>query len=84
MSRLEPQDWECPICHAAGDCIECASLHTREDYYRVQELHQHAIEDENGIAARVLENIAALPDLRDRKFWVSRMIDGALRQSRAA
>jgi len=54
---------------------------TREAYYAVQELHAHAIEHENGTAARVLEHIEMWPsDLRDRAFWVQKMISGALRQ----
>lgn len=84
MSRIEHCHWTCPICDARGDCIECASLGTAEAYYRVQELHQHAIDDEGGLAAEVLEKIATLPDLRDRKYWVERMITGALRQVGAA
>ena len=72
---------DCPICNGKGDCIECAGLGTLEDYYRVQRLHAAAIEDESCIAASVLEHIAFMPeDLRDRPYWVSRMVAGALRQ----
>ncbi len=80
---MRHEEWACPICDACGDCIECGSLGTREDYYRVQELHQRAIDDPQGIAARALEMIELLPDLRDRTYWVDRMISGALRMERS-
>ena len=86
MSRIEHEDWECPICKANGGWDpECLGLGTREGYYSVQELHAAAIKDENGIAAKALEHIEALPhDLLDRAFWVTRMIGGALRAVGAA
>jgi hypothetical protein len=82
---MRHEHWTCPICDARGHCIECASLGTEDAYHRVQDLHAAAIQDENGIAAQVLEKIEALPhDLYDRPYWVSRMIQGALRQIGAA
>lgn len=82
MSRLEHEEWECPICRARGDCSECSSLGTAEGYYATQDLHQYAIEDEDGIAARVLELVATLPEMRDMSMLVSGMLEYALRQSR--
>lgn len=76
------ENWACPICDARGDCIECSGLGTAEGYYNTQDLHQYAIRNEDGTAARVLENIATLPELRDRSWLVAKMIQGALRMSR--
>ena len=85
MSRIEHEHWDCPICHARGACAECAGIGSAQAYYDVQQLHEHAIRHENGIAARVLEIIELWPDgLRDRAWWVSRMVAGALRQARLA
>lgn len=84
MSRIEHEHWDCPACSARGHCIECGSLGTREAYYAVQELHAAAIEDEEGIAAQVLERIELLPELRDRAFWVEAMLRGARQQLRVA
>lgn len=83
MLRIEHEEWACPICGGQGHCDECASLHTREDYYHVQELAEAAMRDENGTAARVLDHIAWWPsDLPNRDWWVARMIQGARRQLR--
>lgn len=83
MQRVQPAEWTCPVCDARGDCIECSCLGTYEGYQRTQALHEHAIEYENGIAARVLEQIATWPDQsRDRAYWFERMITGAERQIR--
>lgn len=80
---IEHAEWTCPVCDARGDCIECMGMGTRESYYQVQVLHEHAIRNERGTAARVLEHIQMLPDdMRDRGYWVSKMIHGALRQIR--
>ena len=83
MPRIEHEDWMCPACDARGDCLECGSLGTAEAYYKVQDLHAAAIQDENGTAARVLEHIELWPDdLPDRAYWIERMIQGARRQLR--
>lgn len=82
QGRIEHEDWTCPICAARNtSCLECSGLGTADAYYKTQELAEAAMKDEDGVAAQVLERIAWWPDgTRDRAFWVSRMIDGALRQ----
>lgn len=81
MSRIEHENWECPVCRGRGWDPECGGLGTREDYYRVQQLHEFAIRNEEGVAARTLQVIEFFPyDLKDRRYWVDRMIRGALRQ----
>lgn len=82
QGRIDHADWTCPICDARNPgCIECSGLGTAEAYYRTQELHVAAIEDESGTAAVVLEKIDLWPtDCPHRAYWVDRMITGALRQ----
>lgn len=80
--RIEHENWACEHCDARGWCPECSGLGTREAYHATQELHGYAICDEDGIAAWVLESIAAMPDLRERSYLVGKLIQYALRQSR--
>ncbi len=77
-------EWACPICDASGHCLECASLGTREAYHAVQDLHAAAIQQPDGLAAQALEHIETYMscDLKDRAFWVSRMIGVAMRHVR--
>ncbi len=84
MSRIEHEDWACEHCSGRGWCSECSGIGTREAYYQTQELHAAAIKDENGLAAQTLEQISFLPELVNRTFWVSKLIQFALREARAA
>lgn len=80
MSRIEHEHWECPnCCGRAVECLDCGYSGTREGFWRMEELHAHAIEDEFGPAARALETIATIPDdLQSRALVVERIARDAL------
>lgn len=82
--RIEHNDWACDNCKGrAVECIACGYSGTREGYWRMEELHGHALQDEHGPAARALELIEMLPDtLESRVLIVDHLARHAIRAER--